>query len=194
MSEKNENEITVKVMCTKEELIKILEKNGLKYRRSFSLDDYYFVGNDVNIDELSTRAIIARCPIVRYIVDDGKIRQIISFKHKEFASDGSIISQKNTYCEVNNYKDAINLLEAMGYHELINIKENDVVYGNENIEFAIKSVVNGDLMIEIETGRSPEYDSIEKLKKVITDLNIPIENNNYFVKKAEIELNKKLNR
>ena len=36
----------------------------------------------------------------------------------------------------------------------------------------------------------PELDTIEKLKEKINDLQIPINTNDYFVKKAEIELKK----
>ena len=35
-----------------------------------------------------------------------------------------------------------------------------------------------------------KYDSIEEMKKVIVKYNIPIKNNDYFVKKALIELQK----
>ena len=190
----NSNEITVKVTCSKDELIQLLENNGLKFDRAFSLDDYYFIPKNINVEEYSTRALIAMCPIVRNIVDNGVPKYRISFKFKEFNDKDEIISQKDVYCEVKEYKDANKLFEAMGYDLLINIKENDVVYKNDEIEFAIKSVVNGDLMIEIETGRSSKYDTIDKLKQAIKELNIPIEDNNYFVKKVEIELNKKLNR
>ena len=190
----NSNEITVKVTCSKDELIRILENEGLKFDRAFSLDDYYFIPNNINVEDYSTRALIAMCPIVRNIVDNGVPKYRISFKFKEFNDNDEIISQKDVYCNVMEYKDAIKLLEAMGYKMLINIKEDDVVYKNDEIEFAVKSVVNGDLMIEMETGRSTKYDTIDKLKQAIKEFNIPIEDNNYFVKKAEVELNKKLNR
>lgn len=188
------NEITVKVACSKDELIKILEKNGLKYERSFSLDDYYFIPNDVNVEDYSTRALIAMCPIVRNIIDNGIPKQRISFKFKKFNEKDEIIDQKDYYCEIKDYREANSLLEAMGYKLLINIKENDVVYHNDELEFAIKSVVNGDLMIEMETDRSTKYDTIDKLKQVIQEYNIPIKDNDYFVKKAEIEVNKLLKR
>ena len=40
MAIKEENEITVKVTCSKDELINYLEKQGFKSGRKFSLDYY----------------------------------------------------------------------------------------------------------------------------------------------------------
>ena len=36
------------------------------------------------------------------------------------------------------------------------------------------------------------YDTIEKVENAFSKINIPIENNNFFIKKAENELSKKL--
>lgn len=73
----------------------------------------------------------------------------------------------------------------------MNIIENDIVYGKDNIEIAIKDIGNGDNLIEIETvSNNPKIDTIEKLKKEIINLQLPLDTTNYFVKKAEIELDK----
>ena len=59
---------------------------------------------------------------------------------------------------------------------------------------ALKSIENGDFLIEIETEENTEWDTIEKIIKIVDELDLPIEKNNYFVKKAENALNKKLRR
>ena len=59
---------------------------------------------------------------------------------------------------------------------------------------AIKDINNGDKLIEIETEENNDFDTIEKLIKKVNELEIPIYTDNYFVKKAEIELDKVLNR
>ena len=76
----------------------------------------------------------------------------------------------------------------------MNIKENDIIYYKNNFELALKFVKNGDLLIEIETEENTEWDTIDKIKKIIDELDLPIEKNNYFIKKAENELNKILKR
>ena len=76
----------------------------------------------------------------------------------------------------------------------MNIKENDIIYYKDGFELALKFIKNGDFLIEIETEENTEWDTINKIKKIIEELNLPIQKNNYFVKKAENELNKILKR
>ncbi len=74
------------------------------------------------------------------------------------------------------------------------IKEDDVVYEKDGFQLAIKDIRSGDKLIEVETNENDEFDSIEKLINRVNQLDIPIYTDNYFVKKAEIELNKVLKR
>ena len=190
MSIKKNNEITVKVISTKEKLIKILTDKGFKRSRHFSLDDYYFIPNNIDKDKLSTREILSKAIIIRHIVTRDKIIQKITFKRKNIDKKGNILSQSAISCDINNINDAKKLFEAIGYSEIMNIKENDIIYYKDNFELALKFVKNGDLLIEVETEENTEWNTIDKIKKIIDQLNLPIEKNNYFVKKAEDELNK----
>lgn len=194
MSNKESNEVTVKIICNKEELIKILKDNGFKREREFSLDDYYFIPNNIDIAELSTRDILARAVIIRYIIDDGNIIQKITYKRKNIDEEGNILSQDSINCDISNIEDAKELFKSIGYSEIMNIKENDVIYYKDNFELALKFVKNGDLLIEIETEKNTEWDTIDKIKQIIDNINLPIEKNKYFIKKAENELNKILER
>ncbi len=194
MSVKEENEITVKVECSKEELLKILKNNGFKKVRIFSLDDYFYIPKNLNIENMTTRDIIAKAAILRYIVSENKISQKITFKTKEFADNGDIINQKAINCEVLDINEAKKLFKALGYYQIMNIKENDEVYSKNGFELAIKYIEKGAILIEVETEENTEWDSIEKIKNMISRINIPIKKDEYFVKKAEIELNKILKR
>lgn len=194
MSSKESNEVTIKVISTKEELIKILADKEFKRGREFSLDDYYFIPNDIDKDKLSTREILSKAIIIRYIVDKHKIIQKITFKRKNIDKKGNILTQNAINCDITNINDAKRLFEAIGYSEIMNIKENDIIYYKNNFELALKFVKNGDLLIEIETEENTEWDTIDKIKKIIDELDLPIEKNNYFIKKAENELNKILKR
>ena len=192
MSIKEEKEITIKVACSNDELIKHLINKGFNEGRKFTIDDYYLIPKDINMNQLSTREILAKAIIIRYIVDDGEIIQKITFKKKNINSDGEIISQKATNCDVLDYKSALDLFYELGYHQIMNIKESDVIYFKDELELAIKFIENGNTLIEIETNEN--FETVDKLKKLVKELEIPIENNNYFVKKAEDALNKLLNR
>lgn len=191
---KENNEITVKVICSKEELITHLEQKGFTSGKIFSLDDYYFIPNKLNIKEISTREVISKCIIIRNIFDDDIYKKKITYKIKEFNDNGDIISQKTINCDIYDIEQAKLLLEAIGYHQIMNIKEDNIIYFKDNLELAIKDIKNGDILIEIETVPNSDLDSIDKLKNAITDLEIPMIPNEFFIKKAETELNKILER
>lgn len=80
----------------------------------------------------------------------------------------------------------------MGYKEIMNIKENDIVYGKDGFDMAVKDIENGDNLLEIETNE--RFDTVDKLIQKINEIQIPIYTDNFFVKKAEIELDKVLER
>lgn len=183
---KQENEITIRILCSKEELIKHLEEKGLKKGRKFRLDDHYLIPKTLKIEELTIREILSKAVIVRNIDNDGKIVNKITFKKKNINEKGEIVSQTATSCEVFDYTEGIRLFEELGYYEIMNIIEDDIIYYNDNIELAIKDIYNGDLLIETETNKNIK--TIEELKEMIERLEIPFEKDNYFVKKAEERL------
>ena len=185
---KQENEITIRIVCSKEELIKHLEGKGLKKGRKFRLDDHYLIPKTLKLEELTAREILSKAVIVRNIENDGKIVNKITFKKKNINEKGEIVSQAATSCEVMDYTEGIRLFEELGYYEIMNIIEDDIIYYNDDIELAIKDIYNGDLLIEIETNNN--ITTIKKLKEIIESLEIPFEKENYFVKKAEETLDK----
>ena len=185
---KQENEITIRILCSKEELIKYLEEKGLKKGRKFTLDDHYLIPKILKIEELTVREILSKAVIIRGIENDGKIVNKITFKKKNINEKGEIVSQIATSCEVIDYTEGIRLFEELGYYEIMNIIEDDIIYYNDKIELAIKDIYNGDLLIETETNKN--ITTIEELKRIIESLEIPFEKDNYFVKKAEERLGK----
>lgn len=183
---KQENEITIRILCSKEELIKHLEEKGLKKGRRFRLDDHYLIPKILKIEELTVREILSKAVIVRNIDNDGKKVNKITFKNKIINEKGEIVSQTAISCEVIDYTEGIRLFEELGYYEIMNIIEDDIIYYNDKIELATKDIYNGDLLIETETNNN--ITTIEELKKIIENLEIPFEKENYFVKKAEERL------
>ena len=189
---KQENEITIRILCSKEDLIKCLEEKGLKKGRKFRLDDHYLIPKILKIEELTIREILSKAVIIRNIDNDGKIINKITFKKKNINERGEIVSQTATSCEVIDYTEGIRLFEELGYYEIMNIIEDDIIYYNDKIELAIKDIYNCDLLMEIETNKNIK--TIEELKEIIESLEISFEKENYFVKKAEERLGKVLNK
>lgn len=192
MALKTEQEITVRVICSNEELLKILKEKGFKENRRYSLDDYYLIPKKLDIQNLSEREILKEAIIIRYIIDSGKIFQKIAFKIKNITEMGEIIEQKTINCNVVSIEESKELFEAMGYYEIMNIKEEDIVYEKDDFKISVKFLKNRNTLIEIET--SPEYNTVDKLKEKIKEINLPIEENEFFVRKAEEELKRVLNR
>lgn len=196
MSLKENNEITVKIKGSLNEFYKIIEGKDFKIAHEFSMNDAYFIPETLNLNEMSTREILSKAVLVREIKEktSGKVMKKITFKIKNFDDNGNILSQEAVNCDILDIEDAKKLLKAIGYREVMCIKEDDIVYEKDGLQLAIKDIKNGDKLIEIETEENDELNTIDKLIQKINKLDIPIYTDNYFVKKAEIELDKVLGR
>ena len=72
-----------------------------------------------------------------------------------------------------------------------------LVYATDKDELVIQNVNDKHIYIEIEDKCNYAdrfYNSIDEMKEVIIRCSIPIKNNNYFVKKAEVELQETYNK
>lgn len=196
MGVKENNEITVKIKGELNNFYKIIEEKGFKIYNRFSMNDTYFIPQSLNLDTTNTREILSKAVLVREIRGEssGKITKKITFKIKNFDKYGKILSQEAINCDIVDVEDAKNLLKAIGYKDIMCIKENDVVYEREGLQLAIKDIKNGDKLIEVETEEDEKLNTIDKLIQKINKLDMPIYTDNYFVKKAEIELDKVLGR
>ena len=199
MGIKKENEITVKIKCEINELCTILENKGFNIVDKFTMNDIFMVPNFMRkeIHNLTSREILKKAILIRDIDNQfkGHRNKKITFKKKEFNHNGDILSQQAINCDILNIDEAVNLFEAIEYYKIMNIVENDIVYGKDDFEIAIKDIQDGDKLIEVETvANNKEINTIEKLKKQIIDIQIPIDTTNFFVKKAEIELDKLMDR
>lgn len=192
MSLKESNEITLKIKCELNEFYKIIEEKGFKIIDEFSMDDTYFIPKEVDLDKTDIRDTLSKALLVRDIIGkmSNKRTKLITFKIKNFDEAGNILNQESINCNILEIKDAKKLLKVIGYKEIMNIKENDVVYEKDGFQLAVKNIKDGDNLIEIETEENDEIDTIEKLIQKVNKMGIPVYTDDYFVKKAEIELEK----
>ncbi len=190
------NEITVKIKCELDEFYKILKEKGFKEVKAFTLDDTFFIPSKVkeDIDKLTTRNILSKAVLIRNIQKPNCTVKTITYKYKEFNEAGDIINQNAINCKIEEIDQAKRLLTAIDYKEIMRIVEHDVVYEKDGFELAVKNVENGYNLIEIETKDDEKNNTIEKLKQQLEKHEIPVYTDDYFVKKAEIELNKILGR
>ena len=151
MNLKESNEITVKIKCGLNEFYKIIEEKGFKVVDKFSMDDTYFIPETLNLNKMKTREILSKAVLVRDIRRQmpNRIIKQITFKIKNFDEYGNILSQESVNCDILETEDAKKLLKAIGYKEIMNIKEDDIVYEKDGFQLAIKDIKDGDNLIEI---------------------------------------------
>ena len=185
------NEITVRLKCNIKEMCNLLENKNFIVTDEYCLNDTYFIPKELDLENITHREIISKAIILREITETMSNQQIVKlvFKTKQIDINGDILSQKKYECEILNVKDGETFLNAIGYKKLMNIKEYDKSYEKDDFKITIKDIENGEKLIEIETVEdNKELDTIEKIKNKVNQLELPLDTNDYFVKKAEIAL------
>ena len=184
-----ENEITVEVNTTLEDLISILENNGFKLKETYDLNDIYLIKKvDKKGDYLS---ILSKCILIRHIIEENKETKLLTYKYKEYNENKEITKQGKVNVKIDDIDNSKLLFEKLNFEELIKIKDHMLVYATDKDELVIQNVNGKHIYIEIEDKCNYAdrfYNSIDEMKAVIINNTIPIKDNNFFVKKAEIEL------
>lgn len=194
---KENNEITLRIKGSLNDFINNLKEKGYTENEHFILYDIFMVPESLNLEEMSTRDIISKAIIIRKVDDIGKkeIRRDISYKLKKINKKGEILEQKSVRLKVFDCESAENFMKAIGYKTIMNIVEEDYGYEKGDFNLTTKDVKDGDKMIEVETNvNNKNLDTIEKLKEKLIKEDMLLDFSEYFVKKAEVELNKILNR
>ena len=194
MEKKNSNEITVKIKGDINEFYSNIKNKGFKNIDHFNLDDTYFIPKDLKLESMTTREILSKAVLIRQVTYDYKVVKLITFKKKEFDDKGNILNQQNIECNILDLNEAQKLLDAMGYKEIMRIVEDDLVFRKDDVQFAVKDIVNGDKLIEMELGFNESFDTLKQIEEKLKELDLPVYTDNFFVKKAEIELDKILKR
>ncbi|CDE25414.1 unknown [Clostridium sp. CAG:440] len=194
------NEITVRITCTLQEMCNILKNKGFSIVDKYNLEDIYYTKKDVHISKENAREILKKCVLIRkvtqFIPQDFKKSYTelkLTLKNKQIDNDGTIIKQEKIECKIKDIEQGKEFIKALEYKEFMTIKEKDIVYEKDHLKLAIKDIENGENLIEIETIEDNlDFDTTDKLIKKINELKIPINTEDYYVKKAEIELKKSL--
>lgn len=186
----NSNEITVKVNTNMKEIEEILINKDFKLSDEFTCEDNYFIPLNMNIKKESIRDIIKKAIIIRQVRND----KVLVFKKKKINENGDIVEQEKFECDILDIDKAKKFLEAIGYKSIMNIFEEDVCYSKDGLGLALKNIKNGDNLMEVETEDIEGFRTIKELKEKLLKLNLPIDTSNFFVKKAEVELEKVINK
>lgn len=187
-----ETEITVLVKSDYEVLKRELEKNEFQIKEKYELKDVYMIDKDIDLSKLSKLEILKKCILVRDIVN---IKKELLYKYKKYDVNGDILEQGKVECPVIDIEKAIGFMESINYKKLFNIYDRCIVYANKETELVVQLVNNKYIFIEMESECEHikrKYNSVEELKNDINRYNLPIDNSNYFVKKAELILSENI--
>jgi len=184
-----ENEITVEVNTTLENLISILENKGFNLKETYDLNDIYLINKVDKKDNYLS--MLNKCVLIRHIIEENKETKMLTYKYKEYNENKEITKQGKIKVKIDDIDNSKLLFEKLNFEELIKINDHMLVYATDKDELVIQNVNGKHIYIEIEDKCNYAdrfYNSIDEMKAVIIDNEIPIKGNNFFVKKAEIEL------
>ena len=179
-----DNEITVEVNISYEELDKLLKEKGFKIVDEYTVNDTYMLDNRIDTTNLSNRVILSKCILVR---DMSPYTKNLTYKNKEFDQNGDIVNQVKIDCPVEDIDKAIKFMEAINYKKLFNLKDDFIIYSNDLIELAIQ-LVDSHIYIEVEAKYKDKVYTIDEMKQMLDSYDLPYDKSNYFVKKAEIKM------
>lgn len=186
------NEITLKIKGSAADLITYVKARGYKMKEKFHLYDTYLVPDSLDLKNMTSREILAKALIIRRVEDENRKEKYITFKKKDFDDKGNILKQNAIHLGILDTKKAEELLNAIGYKTIMEAAEHDVVYAKGDFGILVKDVEGQDDLIEIEASDKEGLRTVEELVKKVKEEKLPVEMDNYFVKKAEIILDKVL--
>ena len=188
-----EKEITVELDITLDELKKILEENNFKVVDDYQLNDIYMINKNDNNEENRKNylELLSKCVLIRHIVQEIGDKMFLTYKYKEYNENKEIVKQGKYNTKIDDVESTRCIFEKLNFETLIKVNDHIIVYANDEDEIAVQMVNDKHLYIEIEDKcreSKKNYNSMQEMKDVFTKYNIPLKSDNYFVKKAEIEL------
>lgn len=189
-----ETEITVLVKTSYEKLKEELLNKGFELKEEYEVNDDYLIDSRLNLSSMSNLDILKNCILVRDVVG---IEKELLYKYKEYDDNGDIIKQGKVKCPVIDTKKAIDFMMAINCKRLFSIYDKCIVFANDRTQLVVQLVNDKYIFIEMESNGEfidREYTNIEEMKEDLLSYNLPIDNSNFFIKKAEIMLNKVLNK
>ncbi len=183
------NEITVRAKYTDEKLDEFLSESGFRELNKYYFTDVFLIPSEINIYNNNVRDILKKAILLREAkgITSNKNSKKITFKQKNINEDGEIISQSAIKCSIDSIEDAKKLFCAIGYREIMKIKEIHSTYEKDHFKLIIKKNIDNNYTL-IEAEINEYYKTIDELKKKINEIKECVDLSDFFIKKAEIEL------
>lgn len=182
-----EREITVKLKWSLDEAKLYFVNKGISLNESFILKDIYLVKENMDLKKTNNLNVLSSSIILREEYEDDKaIERVIMYKDKEYSDAGDILSETKYKCEIGNVESMQGILTKIGYKELFRYEQECLEYGIDNKRILLQYIPDLGLFAELEDNNK----SVEQLINDLNELNIPYYENDYFVKKASLMIDK----
>lgn len=166
----NYNKLVVKLKWTLDETKVNFVNEGLPLLESFTSKDIYLVKNNVEVSKQNKSGILKDAIILKEI--DGN-------------NGNNLLCCNDKKCLVVDVDSTLSVLASMGYKQLFCIDEECLEYFSDGSHVFIEYEPDLGLFLKIDNDKSFE-ENIKWLK----DMNIAYYENDFFVKKDELMLNK----
>lgn len=189
-------EITTIVKQNLKEIDNILSKQGFKIIRKSNIKDRY-ISQEINkLNKDNILEVLSKSLIIRYLnINNKDIIKKLTYKNKKI-KDNKILTEEKIDINVDDLDKTEQLLSAIGFKKLVDVKYDVIVYQKDNLEFAFQQVEGLGLLLEYESTKDYENytnnEILKEKKKMIDEVkkyNIEI-SNDFDIKKA-FELIKK---
>ena len=183
------NEITVRAKYSDEKLDAFLKENGFIELNRYYFTDVFLIPSEIDISNNNVRDILKKAVLLREAkgITSNKNSKKITFKQKNINEDGEIISQSAIKCSIDSIEDAKKLFCAIGYKEIMKINEIHSTYEKDHFKLIVKKNIDNNYTL-IEAEINEYYKTIDELKKKIYEVEECVDLTDFFIKKAEIEL------
>ena len=169
-------EITVRLQEDLKDVHRKLSESGFFIKEECDVSDIYMTSKleELNMDNI--RYILKNSVLLRSIKTEGGESKKITYKNKEYDSNGNVISEQKINIDIENIEKAQKLFECLNFNKLVEVKYHVVVYKKENIEFALQIVENLGNLIECESKNDFEGKSLEEINNVKQEMYKEIKN------------------
>lgn len=188
---KTELEICVKSLIPFNELKKQMIEMDFNTQEDFQVNDIYIIENTKKVSTSNIDSILSDYILVRETV--GK-RKLLMIKRKEINDKGEIIKQSSIKCPIENIEDGYNFMKNLGYKKILELKNHNILLSNGKNEIYIQDVEGLGAYVEMEQKNilldNNNGNTIEEIIENLKHYQLPIDETNYFAKKASDMLSK----
>lgn len=185
-----EKAITVKLKWGLDETKLYFVNAGIPLKESFILKDIYLVKDNIDFKKSNSLDVLSSSIIIREVIEDNNVSsKSVIYKDKKYDEKGNIISSLKYSCKIESIEAMYDILTKTGYKECFRYEQECLAYETDKCEVLLEYIPDLGLFLELENNKSNE-----ELVADLNSLHIPYYENDYFVKKAVLMLEKEKRR